>query len=546
MRASNLGIGARLGIGFTLVLLLMVGAQVLAASRVATISGRLTRINEVNSVKQRYAINFRGSVHDRAILMRDLVLFDKPHDIHRTVDEIKALARNYEDSGVKLDELMSHPELTDAKEQKALADIKAVEARTIPLLNKVIAHTTGAAQEPDIGAVVVAARPEFSEWLRVINVFIDMQEETNKAMGAEARSVAASFNTWMLVFGAIAATVGGTFAWWLVRTITAPIADLKKVFIQVASGDLRARSHVDRGDEFGHLAGSFNELMNTMHEAIQGVSTATEQVAASAQDIAGNSTEMATSVEIQTGEVRQASSALTQLSASISDIASKAGNTAQEADEAGRVARDGADVVRKAVRDMQAIDQTVTESAQIVGELGRKSDRIREIANVIADIADQTNLLALNAAIEAARAGEHGRGFAVVADEVRKLAERTRQATEEVSDSINSIRTETERAVSQISTGTVRVKEGVEQANTAGDRMQDIESKSTTVSSLINDIAASGKQQAEATEQISSSVNVINDRAVELTQAATRSSHSAMELQAKSEQLRGLVKRFKV
>jgi methyl-accepting chemotaxis protein len=546
MQALKMGIGTRLGIGFALVLLLMVAAQVLAATRVGTISGRLTRINEVNSVKQRYAINFRGSVHDRAILMRDLVLFETREDISRTVDEITTLARNYQDSGVKLDELMSHPDLTDSREMKALADIKAVEARTLPLLDKVIGHATGAKPQPDVGAVVVAARPEFSEWLRVINVFIDMQEETNKAMGAEARGVAGSFNTWMLAFGAIAVVVGGAFAWWLVRSITSPIADLKTVFVKVAQGDLAARSLVERKDEFGHLADSFNELMNTMHDAIRGVSSATEQVAASAMDIASNSSEMANSVEIQTGEVRQASSALTQLSASISDIASKAGNTAQEADEAGRVARDGAEVVRKAVRDMQAIDQTVTESAQIVGELGRKSDRIREIANVIADIADQTNLLALNAAIEAARAGEHGRGFAVVADEVRKLAERTRQATEEVSESINSIRTETERAVAQISTGTIRVKEGVEQANTAGDRMQDIESKSGTVSSLINDIAASGKQQAEATEQISSSVNVINDRAVELTHAATRSSRSATELQAKSEQLRGLVKRFKV
>ncbi|HLP82797.1 MAG TPA: MCP four helix bundle domain-containing protein, partial [Phycisphaerales bacterium] len=241
MQFKNFSIGVRLGIGFAVLLLLLVAAQVIASSRVSTISGRLTRINDVNSVKQRYAINFRGSVHDRSILMRDLVLFEKPEDIRRTVDEINLLARNYADSAVKLDELMSDPALTNSAERKALADIKAVESRTLPLLDNVVAGTRDGVKQQGVMEVVNAARPEFSEWLRVINVFIDMQEETNKTMGAEARSVAATFNTWMIAFGVCAVVFGGCFAWFLVRSISNPISELKQAFAKVAEGDLRTR-----------------------------------------------------------------------------------------------------------------------------------------------------------------------------------------------------------------------------------------------------------------------------------------------------------------
>ncbi len=195
---------------------------------------------------------------------------------------------------------------------------------------------------------------------------------------------------------------------------------------------------------------------------------------------------------------------------------------------------------------MESIASDVSKSSQAVTSLGKKGEQIGQIIEVINDIAEQTNLLALNAAIEAARAGEHGRGFAVVADEVRKLAERTTTATEEVARSIKEIQSETDGAVRTIEAGSQRVAKGVELANSAGEALSQIVATSQTVAGMVQSIAAAAEQQSAASEQISRSIEQINAVTLESTQGATQAAQAASQLSQQAETLQALVGRFKV
>jgi methyl-accepting chemotaxis protein len=235
-----------------------------------------------------------------------------------------------------------------------------------------------------------------------------------------------------------------------------------------------------------------------------------------------------------------------EMSASVVEVARKSTDACRTAEEAGSQATEGGNVVEKTVVEMKGIADQVTESARSVNNLGKKSEQIGQIISVINDIADQTNLLALNAAIEAARAGEHGRGFAVVADEVRKLAERTTTATEEVARSIREIQTDTGAAVGCIEEGTKKVQSGVQFATNAGEALRKIVQGSENVRQMVQSIAAAAEEQSAAGEQISKSVEQINAVTRESAEGAQQSSKAAAELSKQAELLERLVGRFKV
>jgi methyl-accepting chemotaxis protein len=195
---------------------------------------------------------------------------------------------------------------------------------------------------------------------------------------------------------------------------------------------------------------------------------------------------------------------------------------------------------------MRSINDSVSASAASVQELGKRGTQIGEIIAVINDIADQTNLLALNAAIEAARAGEHGRGFAVVADEVRKLADRTTKATEEIGESIQAIQTETGDAVERMNAGTAEVERGVELATGAGESLRRIVAGARDVAGMIRSIAAAAEQQSAASEEVSRNVESISSVTRQSSEGAGQAATAAAELSAKAERLQGLVARFKL
>ncbi len=340
----------------------------------------------------------------------------------------------------------------------------------------------------------------------------------------------------------------GLFIFALRLLLTKPVGEMIEVLKDIATGegDLTRRLNLKRNDEIGTMGHWFDVFIARIHDTICQVSGATHEVASAATQIAASSEEIAAGASEQQTQIQQVSAAIEEMSASVVEVARKSGTAAQTAAGSGQAAEDGSGVVNQTIEGMRGITEAVESSAASVIELGKRGQQIGEIIDVINDIADQTNLLALNAAIEAARAGEHGRGFAVVADEVRKLADRTTKATDEIAESIQSIQSETDEAVSRMKSGTDEVRRGMELASEAGSSLELIVASSREVSSMITSIAAAAEQQSAAAEEVSRNVEGISAVTRQTTEGVQQAASAANDLSRKSEELQGLIGQFKV
>ncbi|PPU22053.1 methyl-accepting chemotaxis protein [Xanthomonas arboricola] len=263
---SNLRIGQRLALGFLAIIVLMVILTVVGIQRVRSIDQQLTAINEVNSVKQRYAINFRGSVHDRAIALRDVVLLDDPADRHTAEQSIDKLAADYARSAKPLDDMIAAS--TDTEEKAILQRIKAIEQRTMPLIAQVRAFRDGADKPHAEQRLLQQARPAFVAWLASINAFIDLQEAKNRAAAKDAVTTARGFAMLMVVSTVIALLLGATIAWLLTRSVVLPLRQSLRLAERINDGDLRSQDLPTSKDESGQLLRAMQQMQRRLQDVI--------------------------------------------------------------------------------------------------------------------------------------------------------------------------------------------------------------------------------------------------------------------------------------
>ncbi|MEM6458454.1 MAG: methyl-accepting chemotaxis protein [Planctomycetota bacterium] len=367
-----------------------------------------------------------------------------------------------------------------------------------------------------------------------------LQEQAAAAESAAGRAV-----VWVAGAVGLVVLLGLVGAWLTMRSVTRPLGGLVATIAEIqTSNDLTLRVDRPGRDELARLGRSFDALVGTLREIIGQVRQSGEEVAAAATEVAACSEELTTTMGEQSSQVTSIGAAVEEMSASVVEVSRQAADAAADADRAGTVARDGQGVVGQTVSGMEGIHEAVTHSAQAVSGLGQRGEQIGQIIAVINDIADQTNLLALNAAIEAARAGEHGRGFAVVADEVRKLADRTTQATDEISASITAIQDETARAVERMNTGTQQVEAGVEAATRAGGSLEQIVGTSDGLAQKVQAIAAAAEQQSLASQAVATGIESIEAGASQSYEGTRQAAEASDHLSRKAEDLRELVSRF--
>ncbi|MBZ0181850.1 MAG: MCP four helix bundle domain-containing protein [Melioribacteraceae bacterium] len=329
----------------------------------------------------------------------------------------------------------------------------------------------------------------------------------------------------------------------LLDTVIIPIQDGLDVLEKIAVGDLTARLTKDYK---GVIKERVNSLGDSLERIIIEISEAVAATASASTQISSSAEEMAAGAQEQSAQASEVASAVEQMTSTILQTTKHASTAAESSKRAGSLAKEGGEVVAQTVVGMNRIAEVVRNAAQTVQELGASSDQIGEIVQVIDDIADQTNLLALNAAIEAARAGEQGRGFAVVADEVRKLAERTTKATKEIGEMIKKIQGDTGGAVKSISLGTEEVEKGKQLADKAGKSLQEIIKGSNDVVDVVNQVAAASEEQSSASEQISRNIEAISSVTQQSAAGTQQIARAAEDLNRLTEGLQKLVGAFKI
>ncbi|QAY90264.1 MULTISPECIES: methyl-accepting chemotaxis protein [unclassified Pseudomonas] len=334
------------------------------------------------------------------------------------------------------------------------------------------------------------------------------------------------------------------FAWLLTNSITKPIANALSAAEEIAEGNLTRPITVDGEDEAGRLLLAMSKMQDKLRDTLQRISGSATQLASAAEELNSVTDESARGLTQQNNEIEQAATAVNEMTSAVEEVARNAVSTSEASKNATTSAGDGRDLVQETVSAIERMSADVQSTATLIGDLANESRDIGKVLDVIRGLADQTNLLALNAAIEAARAGEAGRGFAVVADEVRALAHRTQQSTSEIERMIGSIQSGTEHAVDSMRNSTERAESTLNIARGAGMSLDTINSAIVEINERNLVIASAAEEQAQVAREVDRNLVNIRDLSVQSATGANQTSAASNELSRLALDLNNMVGRF--
>jgi methyl-accepting chemotaxis protein len=543
---SNMKISTRLILSFSFILFILVVVGGTGYWGLQKSEYYMDEISEKEAKLVEYAQRSRANMNIFRRYEKDLFL--NVGDAAK-VDEYK---KKYDDNKVRFHERMDGMAklLEDPKDKETITTIKKLIEEYNSGFDKVYDQIkSGAITTPQDGNKAIGPyKPAADKAQEMVVEFAKEQDKRMEAMVKKSSAMSDKIQAMMLGLVIVAIILAMVMMLVVIRSIKKPLTAVQDMVLDIAQGegDLTKRLDYRSRDELGDICTGFNSFMDKLHGIISSIAGNTTQVAAAASQLMAASEQIATGAEEVAAQAGTVATAGEEMSATSGDIAQNCQMAAEGSNQASRAASEGSQVVNNTVQVMGRIASRVQETAKTVESLGARSDQIGAIVATIQDIADQTNLLALNAAIEAARAGEQGRGFAVVADEVRALAERTTKATREISEMIKAIQNETKGAVAAMEAGVSEVEQGTMEAAKSGQALQEILEQINAVTMQVNQVATAAEEQTATTGEISNNIHQITEVVQDTAKNAQESATSATQLARTAEELQRIVRQFKL
>ncbi|PCI66270.1 MAG: hypothetical protein COB38_10315 [Gammaproteobacteria bacterium] len=373
----------------------------------------------------------------------------------------------------------------------------------------------------------------------------DRVNALNLSIKEEANANVTSSRALMIGLAIIAILVAAGINAWVLKSIRGPLSAVLKVMNKVADGDLRDKVDVHSDDEIGKLSEGINRLSTQLSGMMTEISSSSQQLSAAAEETSAISLQSNVSIGQQKEQTDMIATAMTEMTATVDEVASSASNTLREVQNANQEASAGQQVVQDNISTINGLASEIQRAADVINKLDEYSTSIGSVLDVIRGIADQTNLLALNAAIEAARAGEQGRGFAVVADEVRTLASKTQESTSEIQEMIERLQSGTQEAVEVMKSSTQEAQNSVEETAKAGESLVKITNAVNIINDMSSHIASAADEQSAVSREMHENILSISQAADQTAQGATENLAASQDMAKLAVNLQGLVSHFK-
>ncbi|MCQ9470712.1 methyl-accepting chemotaxis protein [Pseudomonas alliivorans] len=539
MSLRNMNIAPRAFLGFAMIGALMLILGVFALSQMSKIRGA-TEVLADNNVPSIKSLDRFAEVSIRLRVLSYRLLVNREPDVQQKTIELLAMRnKQINDAQAIYERLISDPNERNLYNQyvQLLGQYRELESRmkTLTLANKVdelqeLLNKDMLSNSDQMNAVLIK--------LVEINTAQLIQV---KKQAAEEYDSAFDMVIALLVAATLLTLV---FAWMLIKSITTPIAAALNAAETIAQGNLTQPIKVDGTDEAGRLLQAMKTMQDKLRDTLQRISGSATQLASAAEELNAVTDESARGLVQQNNEIEQAATAVNEMTSAVEEVARNATSTSEASRNATASAGDGRDLVLETVGAIERMSGDVKETAELISNLANESRDIGKVLDVIRGLADQTNLLALNAAIEAARAGEAGRGFAVVADEVRALAHRTQQSTSEIERMIGSIQGGTEQAVTSMRNSTERAESTLSIAKGAGLALDTINTAVEEINERNLVIASAAEEQAQVAREVDRNLVNIRDLSAQSTTGANQTSAASTELSRLAVDLNSMVGRF--
>ncbi|MBD8708646.1 methyl-accepting chemotaxis protein [Pseudomonas sp. CFBP 13711] len=539
MSIRNMNIAPRAFLGFAFIAALVIGLSVFSVHRMAQIrqtaidmeSNQLPSIGHLsgmleNSLRLRIT-SFRTLVNREPTSLRET-----DARIAELIGKLQTAKKAYASLPAEADELTVYNQF-----EATLATFLDIQAKVLDLSHQ--------DKVEDMRALINTRMKEATDLMGVqINQLIALNTKSATEAGEISRAEYESANLSMIAVSVVAVLLTIMLAWLLTRSIVNPMTRAVRAAEEISSGDLTRPIEVDGKDEATQLLRALATMQRNLRQTIELISGSSTQLASAAEELSAVTEESSRGLQQQNNEIEQAATAVNEMTAAVEEVARNAVSTSEASQQSNQAARQGRDRVVETVKSIQDMTQQIQATSGLVEGLAAQGRDIGKVLDVIRSIAEQTNLLALNAAIEAARAGEAGRGFAVVADEVRALAHRTAQSTTEIEQMVAGIQTRTGEAVHSMSRNTDSTRTTLSLASSAGDALELITEAIAQINERNLVIASASEEQAQVSREVDRNLVNIRDLAAQTAAGANQTSAASHELSRLAVDLKAMVAKF--